>query len=58
MRCRACNNILSKREILWDEKNHKHEDLCYKCRTKILDSFVSEGYEHIEKVFLIKEEEL
>ena len=32
MRCKACNNILSGTEIIWDEEKQEHEFLCRYCR--------------------------
>ena len=34
-RCKACDHILAKKEIVWVEKRHSHEALCLRCRTII-----------------------
>lgn len=38
MRCVACNAILSPSESVWIPEQHRHEDMCRKCR-RIIDRF-------------------
>lgn len=36
MRCKACNNMMLTREVIW--KNDRFEDLCGKCKSHVIES--------------------
>jgi hypothetical protein len=35
MRCKACDSIMDANEILWDEEQKQHEELCRRCRDAV-----------------------
>lgn len=37
MRCKACNEILTEKEIIWDEERGEHEEFCLCCRIKMFE---------------------
>mgnify|MGYP001549578160 CR=1 FL=1 len=42
MRCKACDNILEDKEIVWYEERQEHEEFCSSCKLdllKILDDY-------------------
>jgi hypothetical protein len=38
MRCKACNNILKEKEIVWIPELNIHEELCSSCRQALYDA--------------------
>ena len=44
MRCRCCNAELRSSEIIWYPKQHRHEDLCLRCRNEIYREFLAMGW--------------
>jgi len=39
MRCKACNNMMTAREVSW--KNDRFEDLCGRCKSHVIDALPS-----------------
>ena len=42
MRCKACDNVMTEREIIWDEGLGQHEEFCSSCKAKMYDSLQPE----------------
>ena len=36
-RCKACDNVLDEKEIIWYEDTGEHEDMCNNCKQIIRD---------------------
>ena len=46
-RCKACDAVLDKHEIVWDEELKQHEDMCHVCRGIVADA----EYEEVLSVY-------
>ena len=43
-RCKACDAILNKYEMEWDDETKQHDDMCYVCRGIVLDCEREEAF--------------
>lgn len=43
MRCSCCNKILSSGEIIWYKDQHKHEELCGRCRAIVFKGLLDDN---------------
>ena len=62
MRCTCCDTALKSSEIIWYEKEQRHEDMCKKCRAKVFGDLLESGYDvdrigmHVEDVVEVIDE--
>lgn len=43
MRCKACNEIMSEKEIVWYEERGEHEEFCSGCKTELFETLDEYG---------------
>lgn len=49
MRCVCCNTALKSSEIIWYEQEHRHEDMCKKCRGAVFTDLLETDYD-VERI--------
>jgi hypothetical protein len=49
MRCTCCNTALKSSEIIWYPAEHRHEDMCKKCRSRVFADLLETDYD-VERI--------
>jgi len=49
MRCSCCDSTLKSSEIIWYEKEQRHEDMCKKCRAEVFTDLYETGFD-VERI--------
>lgn len=49
MRCACCDKQMKPSEVIWYSEQHRHEDMCKKCRVEVFNELRDTGYD-VERI--------
>lgn len=49
MRCACCDKQMKPSEVIWYPEQHRHEDMCKKCRQDVFKDLLEEGFD-VERI--------
>ena len=55
MKCKCCNKTLKSSEVIWYPEQHRHEDMCKKCRSEVFKDLYETGF-NVERIGMYVED--